>query len=271
MYRNQFGASIGGPIKKDHIFYFGTYQATRVRSAAGGNIAFVPTAQERQGNFSDVPSQLVNPITGVPFANNQIPVTSFSPVATFFLKYLPLPNGPGRQLTYVGSETVQNDDQFTTKIDYNRDRNQISGRYFFTYFRQPPVISQTNILQDGSAGNHVRVQTVSGDDTFSVSPTLLFNTWFGWHAQTGGSSSSAPFSFPQAGVSIAAPSRPELRLNVGGAFNINTNHIGNFDRHGFTVRESATHRRGGGAYQRQRAQHVSAIGFLQFHQRAFRR
>lgn len=242
--RNQFGASIGGPIKKDHIFYFGTYQATRVRSAAGGNIAFVPTAQERQGNFSDVPSQLVNPITGVPFANNQIPVTSFSPVATFFLKYLPLPNGPGRQLTYVGPETVQNDDQFTTKIDYNRGRNQISGRYFFTYFRQPPVISQTNILQDGSAGNHVRVQTVSVDDTFSVSPTLLFNTWFGWHAQTGGSSSSAPFSFPQAGVSIAAPSRPELRLNVGGAFNINTNHIGNFDRHGFTVRESVTLVRG---------------------------
>ena len=241
--RNQYGGSVGGPIRKDRIFYFATYQGTRVRSAAGGNIAFVPTAQERQGNFSDLPQQLVDPVTGAPFANNQIPVSS---VAKFFLQYLPLPNGPGRQLTYIGPETVQNDDQFTTKVDYNRGRNQVSGRYFFTYFRQPPVISKADILQDGPAGNHVRVQTVSVDDTFAVSPTLLFNTWFGWHAQTGGSLSSAPFSFPDAGVNIAAPSPPELRLNVGGSggFVINTNHDGDFDRRGWTLRENVTLVRG---------------------------
>src|SRR5207247_651063 len=53
--RNQFGGSIGGPIKKDKLFYFGTYQGTRVRSAAQGMIAQVPTAAERAGDFSDLP------------------------------------------------------------------------------------------------------------------------------------------------------------------------------------------------------------------------
>src|SRR2546422_5638057 len=86
--RNQFGASVGGPIQKDHLFYFGTYQGTRFRNAAQGQIAFVPTAAERTGDFSallhaDQPVQLVDPVTGAEFSGNQIPVNKFSPVAQF--------------------------------------------------------------------------------------------------------------------------------------------------------------------------------------------
>jgi hypothetical protein len=57
--RNQFGAVIGGPIKKDKLFYFGTYQGTRIHSAAQGRIAFVPTAAEKAGDFSAISSQLL--------------------------------------------------------------------------------------------------------------------------------------------------------------------------------------------------------------------
>src|SRR5262249_37592147 len=140
--RNQFGGSVGGPIMKDKLFYFGTYQGARIRTAPGGQIAFVPTAAERNGDFFDLlpGTQLVDPSFGAPFANNQIPASQLSPVTRYFLKYIPLPNGPGRQLTYVGGASVQNEDQFTTKIDYNIKSHVISGRYFCTNFDQPPQI-----------------------------------------------------------------------------------------------------------------------------------
>ena len=63
---------------------------------------------------------------------------------------------------------------------------------------------------------------------------------FGLSRQRGGSLSSAPFSFPDAGVKIAAPTPPELVLSASGNFSIGTSHIGDFDRSSFTFREVAT-------------------------------
>ena len=244
--RNQFGGAVGGPILKDKLFYFGTFQGTRIRSAAAGKISFVPTAAERAGDFSAIGTQLRDPKTGVAYPGNQIPVSQFSPPALFFLKTIPLPNGPNGQLTYTGPSLIQNDDQYLGKIDYLHGRHRLSGSFFRTRFNEPAdvAIAQQNILAADSGGNQVWIKNLAVNHSFTATPNLLFNTWFGWDQQTGGSRSGAPYPFSNAGVNIAAPTPPELVVSVSGFFSVSTNHLGNFDRGDYTFREDVTLQRG---------------------------
>jgi hypothetical protein len=247
--RNQFGGSVGGPIQKNKLFYFGTYQGTRLRNVPTGQVQFTPTQAQRNGDFSGI-KQLVDPISGQPIPNNQIPASLLSPVSQYFLKQIPLPNGPGGQLTFPGAPIAQTEDQFMTKADYVLGKQQISGHYFFTNFKAPPGQAPGNVLADPNSGNQVRVQNVALNHTYTVSPTFLFNTTFGYNRQRGGSLSSAPFSFHDAGSNILGPqdstikAPPELSLSVTGGFSIGTNHFGLFNRGDFTIREVVTKIRG---------------------------
>lgn len=240
--RNQYGGSIGGPILKDKLFFFETYQGTPIRQAAQGRVSFVPTAAERSGDFSAIPAQLKDPDSGAPFPGNQIPVSRFSAPSQALLAKIPLPNGPNGQLTYAGPSIVQNDNQWLAKIDYLTGKQQISGSFFWTRFNEPPDIAtgNRNILSADSSGNRVTIKNLAINHTYTLSPTTLFLTWFGWDSQTGGSLSGAPFPFPDIGVHIAAPTPPELVVSVGGFFNVSTNHLGNFDRGDYTIREDVT-------------------------------
>ncbi|HLJ16860.1 MAG TPA: hypothetical protein VKV15_20360 [Bryobacteraceae bacterium] len=159
--RNQFGGTVGGPILKNKLFFFFTYQGTRTTTAPSGAVSFVPTAAERTGDFSALSTQLVDPVTSAPFPNNQI--SRLSAPALYFLQHIPLPNGPNGQLTYLGPTARTTDNQFMPKIDYITGKNQLSGRYFYTCYTQQPdsAAGKANALATDSSGNSVRAQTVS--------------------------------------------------------------------------------------------------------------
>lgn len=121
--RNQFGGVIGGPIKRDKVFFFADMETTRQRQGLVFNDT-LPTDAMRLGNFAG--QRAINdPLTGKPFPNNLIPSTRISPQAQFFLPFMPTQtqgafNAPQSLDIYKGD--IKLDAQVTTA-------DHISGRY----------------------------------------------------------------------------------------------------------------------------------------------
>jgi hypothetical protein len=252
--QNQFGGSIGGPILKNKLFYFGSYQGTRTNTTNNGQVQFVPTMAERQGDFSDLlpTTQLVDPVTGVPFPGDQIPTTRLSAVANYLLQDVQPPNGPGRQLTFNGSPLVQNTDEYLAKVDYNVGKHHLSGRYFQVNYDVPIFTPpSTNILEiDTNPAEKLTLKNIGVVDLYAISSTFVLNSYFGYTSQVGKSLSNIPFNMNQAGVNIAEPASqsggvgPGLDLSVSGGLAINGSHYGNFTRGDESLRETATLIRG---------------------------
>jgi hypothetical protein len=244
--RNQFGGAIGGPVVREKLFFFGTFQGTRLRNTPAGLIRFVPTAQMRRGDFSAVlPRQLTDPVSRQPLPGNIIPASRLNAVSKYFLDFIPLPNGPAGQVTFPGFPVKQTENQFMPKVDYTSGRHQLSGRYYFTDFDFPAGIDKVNILA-ARMGNAVRLQNISVNHVFAVSSSFLVTSTFGLNRQRGGSLSGAPFSFRDAGSKLLGPQDTELKfppalnLSVTDGFSIGTSHKGDFDRGDFTIREVVT-------------------------------
>ena len=159
--RNQYGAAIGGPIVKDHTFFFIDYQG--VKQAIGTvRISTVPTLLERQGNFTELYGTtapvLYDPATTVgsgssatrsPFAPfNTILTGRIDNAALAVLNHYPLPtkSGTANNFTLVNSDQ-DHQNQFDARIDHRfSDKDPIFGRYSYFHDVDQPV----PFLPDGS-------------------------------------------------------------------------------------------------------------------------
>ena len=194
--RNQFGGYVGGPIKKDKLFFFINYQGTRADSAASNNFTATPTAAMLSGDFSAIPFNLctgVNnstPPAGCPFATvggkaNQVNPALFNQAAvTITTTGLPVggdaQNTPGG-VFYPGAAVIQSYNEGTGRIDFNISPNQrLSLRSFVNDLIQPSEDIPGNILSvlnpspwSEVFGERMEFYSEALSHTWTISPTAV--------------------------------------------------------------------------------------------------
>ncbi len=184
--QNQFGASTGGPIKKDKTFIFGYYEGFRNRQGET-ELTTVPSLKQRNGDFSgncpegftegfcnNPANQLFNVFANAPYPNNQVPQGQFNSVAQNLLKFFPLPNA-GSNL-FSTTQTLSNDtDQFGIKADhYLTARETVNFRYAFNQLSQVDPLSPGGASVPGfPVGEDQRAQNFVAEETHTFSPTLV--------------------------------------------------------------------------------------------------
>ncbi len=182
--QNQFGFAAGGPIRRNKLFIFGSYQGLLDRKEAVSIQSTVPSDAQRNGNFTDLGKTLRNPvnaITGEPFtdaggapcvANNVIRQGCISQMAKSLLPLIP--QSPSGRVTVL-SPSPQDGNMFLIRSDWNASaRHTISGHAYFDRNTRdrPTLISGTvpNYLSD-----RLSEQTTMGalNDTYTFRPNLL--------------------------------------------------------------------------------------------------
>ena len=183
------GFTLGGPIIKNRLFYFGGWEGTGERVSRNG-LFTVPNPDQRQGDFNAYRTVIYDPATGNPdgsgrttFANNRIPLARQSAITRKLQEWIPLPNRPGESSANYFNSGVQelNRDNFDVKVNFNRsDRHAMWGKYSRMSAHvvgQPALgVAVGPCLCDGISGTgETLVQLAAIGHTMQLSPRFLWD------------------------------------------------------------------------------------------------
>ena len=208
--QNQFGGTLGGPIKKDRTFFFISYEGRRIKQGVPSDQIYLPDQTQRDGNFSNITGGFqgiindqfvadtlnarpncttainalggVTPAAGVNysaiFPTSQIPVPCMDPTAVALMKlYVPLPNQPGNLYQSVPNQ-ISNGNQGSVKFDHRLTNNQNLSIY---YYANDALTNQAFSFFQASGANvpgfgaamPSNVQQLNAAHTWTISNSLV--------------------------------------------------------------------------------------------------
>jgi hypothetical protein len=253
--RNQFGGTLGGPIRPDRVFFFFGFQGTRTRERPATDFDFVPTAQMLAGDFTTVASAQCQ-ATGArtlsaPFIGNRIDPRLFSPAALRIAEKLPKTTDPCGRIDYSTAEH-QDDRQYIGKVDVQVSPNHsVFGRYILTTMFVPPPQSLTgNILTSTSGGRDNIAHSLTIGDTRVLSNSTVNAIRFAYNkTDIHRTHSPLGFSIKDVGINAFSYLDDYMLLSVGGTgggFNLGggTENEATFDTPAYQITDDLTLIRG---------------------------
>jgi hypothetical protein len=222
--RNQFGAALGGPILRDKTHFFTSYSGLRQTETYYRNTAIVPTALERDGDFSQSAQRPTDPTTGQPFPGGIIPSARFDPAArTIQDRYVPRSNLPNR-FYEVSAPDPLDTDEMTLKLDHQLSpRRSLSVSYFYLVGKDTQPLSGSGNIPWVDRDFNWTQHNVNAADTWTISNATINQLRFTYTRQYGGRVNNPALSLGDLDSRFTIQGDPALpRLTVTGYFTAQT-------------------------------------------------
>ena len=237
--RSQFGGTIGGPIARDKLFFFGGYQGTVLRFRPSDQIAFVPSAAMLDGDFTAFASPACNGgrqvNLGGGFVGNRINPALFSPAAMRLARLLPTATDPCGQITYT-TTADSNEGQGIGRVDYQLTQDHsIFGRYMATFIKKQPSYEggSDNVLKAADSGVDNLAHALTLGDTMVFGPTMVNAIRVAYNRTTVNRNNTPYFDPSDLGIKLYPYIRHQMAIQVPGAWEIPAGATSAFFRNNF--------------------------------------